>query len=75
MKTNHNLVGGSCDLNFEFISSVELGGNLVVPTLGSAVGCHDVTGLGDQAPIVVLITFQGNAFDKLQQTITKHVKP
>ena len=43
----------------------------MVPTLVDAVGCHDVTGLGDQAPIVVLITFQGNAFDKLQQTITK----
>ena len=36
----------SCDISFEVIYSAELGGNLVVPTLGSAVDCLDVARLG-----------------------------
>ena len=36
-------VGISCDVSFELLYSAELGGNADVPTLGSAVGCHDGT--------------------------------
>ena len=42
------LIAGSCDISFD-IYSTELGGNLVVPALGSAVDCLDVTRLGDCA--------------------------
>ena len=40
---------GICDISFEVIYSAELGGNPVVPTLGSAVDCLNVTRLGDYA--------------------------
>ena len=36
-------VGSSCDVSFELRYSAELGGNVDVPTLGSAVDCPDGT--------------------------------
>ena len=38
---NNHFVGGSCEVSFELLNSAELGGNVDVPTLGSAVGSHD----------------------------------
>ena len=36
-------VGSCCDVSFELWNSAELGGNVEVPTLGSADDCHDGT--------------------------------
>ena len=46
LPSSNYLLVGSCDISFEVIYSTELGGNLVVPTLGSAVDCLDVARLG-----------------------------